>query len=200
MTPEDFTHEALLLAREAVFFAPGAGNVGAKWIDDEFGSRPLVSLDCALLPHEPLPGILALYSEGPSARFEPGPLVPSADAVSLAGYPARSLPPVDAVFRFGSPSVRDWLLRVGWQPDWEFNPNFPDLEVVDPYLELFESECPLYRNDVWAVTGGWHFPWPDGDWADVLESRLLLWTLHEAEPWYEVWFDGETLKVLERIT
>src|SRR5262245_37094572 len=39
----------------------------------------------------------------------------------------------------------------------------------------------VFRNSV-RVLGGWHFSWPDGDWADPVERPLLLWTFEDSEP------------------
>ena len=53
---------------------------------------------------------------------------------------------------------------------------------------------------VHAVLGGWHFPWPDGDWGELVERPLLAWTFEDSEPWVEVWGDGKGFQVKQRIT
>lgn len=51
-----------------------------------------------------------------------------------------------------------------------------------------------------AVLGGWHFPWPDGDWEELIDRRLIAWTLADSEAWVEVWDQGGAFRVIERIT
>ena len=118
----------------------------------------------------------------------------------LFAEPARSLPPIDAVFRFGSEAVHTWLRELGWQPDWGYNSNFKDGAPVEDYERLYQSECPLYSGGAFAVLGGWHFPWPDGDWEELLSRPLLVWTLADSEPWVEVWDGADGMQVIQRIT
>jgi hypothetical protein len=104
---------------------------------------------------------------------------------------------------------------------------FSDLEALQVYLRNEQADCPLFRDGVTAVLGGWHFSWPDGPpnlprLAELNERidrahgpgclpigetylcdpyRLLLWTLRDAEPWVEVWGDGASeLHAVGRIT
>src|SRR6185436_5587440 len=114
--------------------------------------------------------------------------------------PARSLPPIDAVFRFGSAAVHEWLRSIGWDPEWEYNDNFPDRDVVDAYIRTYMDQLPFYSGGTHAVLGGWHFPWPDGDWSELLNSQLLVWTFEGGEPWLECWASEGRLRAIERIT
>jgi hypothetical protein len=59
----------------------------------------------------------------------------------------------------------------------------------------------MYWDRAYATLGGWHFPWPDDDWRDLVDNTLLVQTYMDSEPWIEVWQEpsGE-LKVIERIT
>jgi hypothetical protein len=59
---------------------------------------------------------------------------------------------------------------------------------------------PFYSGSAHAVLGGWHVPWPDGDWDELAERPLLVWTLEDSEPWVEVWADGKGFEVKQRIT
>jgi len=92
---------------------------------------------------------------------------------ALYAHVARSLPPPDASLDLDNPAYTE---------DWMHN-------------------CPIYNDkEIVAVLGGWHFPWPDGDWEHLRDRELLLWTIQESEPWVEVWrSDGETT-VMQRIT
>jgi len=73
-------------------------------------------------------------------------------------------------------------------------------EHQDAYIPIWQANCPLYTEEAVAVLGGWHFPWPDGDWAELREKPLLLWTIEDSEPWVEVWGESAGFKVIQRIT
>jgi hypothetical protein len=62
------------------------------------------------------------------------------------------------------------------------------------------EQLPFYSGGAHAVLGGWHLPWPDGDWLELVPSQLLVWTFEGGEPWFEAWASGEALRVLRRIT
>ncbi|HEY1377889.1 MAG TPA: hypothetical protein VGF55_13905 [Gemmataceae bacterium] len=79
----------------------------------------------------------------------------------------------------------------------------PDALLADDdeaYIRWWQLRCPLYTGEAVAVLGGWHFPWPDGDWAELRERPLLVWTLDESEPWVEVWGAADGFQVIQRIT
>jgi hypothetical protein len=119
----------------------------------------------------------------------------------LYAYHGKSYPPIEAVFRLGSPAVRKWLKANKWRPDWGYNDNFKDKKPAKEYLEFYQRTCPIYHSGrAYAVLGGWHFPWPDGDWPDRIERPLLVWTLEDCEPWIEVWGAGKGFEVKQRIT
>jgi hypothetical protein len=124
---------------------------------------------------------------------------PLPSSVPLYAQPHRSLPPVDAVFRFGSEAIVSYLRDNRWQPDWPFNDNFPD-DTPARYERVWQSNCPLYSDAVAAVCGGWHFPWPDGDFEELVQSRLVVWTFLESEPWIEVFARDSDFVVMQRIT
>jgi hypothetical protein len=79
-------------------------------------------------------------------------------------------------------------------------PDAMPIEDHQKYLPVWQSNCPLYTGEAAAVLGGWHFPWPDGDWEELREAPLLLCTLDESEPWVEVWGGSEGFRVVQRIT
>lgn len=173
--------------------------------DDSF--RHWLTVDCRFLPagHGPAAGCLSIYSDGEDcetgiAVHDPvGKLTANHGGAKLYAQTARSLPPVDAVFRFGSPAVHQWLRSNEWQTDWGYNGNFKDPRPVEEYERLYQAECPLYAGGSHAVLGGWHFPWPDGDWKQWLDRPLLVWTFEESEPWVEVW-GGTEFEVKQRHT
>lgn len=111
------------------------------------------------------------------------------------------LPPIDAVFMSGSPAVGDWLKKNRWERDWAYNDNFRDRSVTRSYESVWQQEYPFYWNNAFATLGGWHMPWPYGDWKDLLDENLLIQTFMDSEPWIEVWQlrSGE-FKVIQRMT
>jgi hypothetical protein len=133
--------------------------------------------------------------------FTLGPELPlSRLATPLFARPALSLPPIDAVFRFGSPDVQSWLASQDWGPTLGFNDGFPDRGPVHEYEAVYQAQLPLYCGGAHAVVGGWHFPWPEGDWVDLVECNLLVWTFEDSEPWVEAWTDGTRDWVVQRTT
>jgi len=76
----------------------------------------------------------------------------------------RSLPPVDAVFQFGGPAIQAWLAANNWQLDWGYNDNFAAADIVEHYERQYQEQCPLYRDDIPVVLGGWCTDpvWPVG--------------------------------------
>jgi hypothetical protein len=110
------------------------------------------------------------------------------------------LPPIDALFRFGSPKIHAWLAQNGWKPTWGYNANFPDRVLGDAYDAAFQNQFPLYTGDAHAMIGGWHFPWPDDDWEELLNDVLVLCTFEDSEPWLEVWLRAGAFEVVQRVT
>ena len=110
------------------------------------------------------------------------------------------MPPIDEVFRFGSPEVQWWLASIGWGRDWGYNGNFPDRDIADGYERAYQDQLLLYSGGAHAVLGGWPMSWPDGNRDELLESRLIVWTFEDSEPWVEVWENQGRFRVIQRIT
>src|SRR5438552_3978219 len=84
----------------------------------------------------------------------------------------KCCPPIDAVFALGSVKIEEWLHQNNWDRQTPPNNNFAGASVVDEYERVWAKEYALSRqDDVYAVLGGWHFPWPDGDWFDLINGR-----------------------------
>ena len=124
---------------------------------------------------------------------------PVTSSAPLFAEPYMSLPPVDAVFLFGSERIEQFLLENNWSRTVPFNANFRG-SAAHEYERLWQGNCPLYRRDLTAVLGGWNVPWPDGDFEDLAASELLVWTLEEAEPWVEAFRSNGSFRVFQRIT
>ena len=119
--------------------------------------------------------------------------------VPLFAEPYRSLPPPDALFKYGSPAVERYLKAHGWDRDEPLNPNFPD-SAAHEYERLWQKNCPMYSDAAWAVLGGWNFPWPGRDSIDRSAQVLVAWTTRDCEPWLEVFETDGRFIVLQRIT
>lgn len=174
---------SVLLKRDGDRFAAWWGGPGVVTAPDA-NHRHWLSIDCRFLPEGigPDSGVLSVYTdeedgESGFAVHDPQARLPRADSSSegepLYAHPSRSLPPPDA---------------------------FEDGHDDDAYLAHWQDHCPMYADDIVAVLGGWHFPWPDGDWEQNRERSLLAWTLGESEPWVEVWGGGAAFQVMQRVT
>ena len=190
--------QAELLSRPVVYLAPTheGDQVGLWWGPSRRDDHCWLSLDCTLLPELGLPeGALEVAWHAASQSGSASVALaqrPVESAHLLRALRSRSLPPIEALFRFGSDLIGDWLDSCGWQRDWAYNDNFPD-GVARQYLRLFEQDHPMYSDSAWVAIGGWHFPWPDGDWHSLLQDRLLVTTYRDSEPWLEVWATADDL-------
>lgn len=181
---EALARDCVLLRREGDRFAALWGGPGVVTGPDP-GQRHWLSIDCRFLPEGlgPDSGVLSIYSDEDDcvsgfAVHDPQASLPSradgpAGGERLYAHPARSLPPPDA---------------------------FEDGEGDEAYLRHWQAQCPMYADAIVAVLGGWHFPWPEGDWEALRERPLLAWTLEDAEPWVEVWGGGAAYQVMQRVT
>ncbi len=181
---------------EAVAVWGGAGTVPAP--DGPY--RHWLSVGCRFLPQRPLglSGVFSIYSN--EGDGETGVMAVDGSASISAIYgglllfrrPALSLPPIDAVFLYGSAAVQEWLAGNAWRPGAAYNDKFPDRETARVYKNAWTNQCPLYQQrPPHAALGGWHMPWPEGDWPELSDKQLLAWTFKGAEPWVEAWADNE---------
>jgi len=223
MTGEQLREEGDRLARPCVWLCETGYNrdVGAAWGGPGIVPAPdkalrhWLSVDCfwykEVLHHYghkigPPAGVLSVYTDddggGVAVHDLKAKFGLKRGATVLYARPGRSMPPIEAVFLLGSPAVKTWLKANKWKPEWGYNNNFKDRKPVRQYLRDYEDLCPLYGKllTAHAVLGGWHFPWPDEDWADRVERSLLVWTFEDSEPWVEVWADGKRYEVKQRIT
>jgi len=215
MTGIDLIAEAQRLARSCVLLRTQGkkDRLAAVWggpgiVPAPGGSfRHWLTVDCRYFPSNlgPSAGCLSVYTDEDDCESGVAVLNPNeklshkSRGIKLFAHEARSLPPVDAIFRLGSPAVHQWLRSNKWQPDWGYNSNFQDAKPVEEYERLYQSECPMYSGGSHAVLGGWHFPWPDGDWEQLLDCPLLVWTFEDSEPWVEVWGGADGFQVKQRI-
>lgn len=175
------------LARPSVLLkrSPGAGHPAAIWGGEGIVPAPpgplrhWLSVDCRFLPAGlgPSSGVLSVYANEEDCvsgfvGYDPTVELASAVGHPLYAYPALSLPPPDALAAASD----------------------------DGYIRFWQANCPLYTAEAAAVLGGWHFPWPDGDWEELREQHLMIWTLEDSEPWVEVWAEPTGYRVMQRDT
>jgi hypothetical protein len=197
------------------------GGIGAVLLPAQLArarSAHWISVDCRWLEENGfgVRGCLSVYRvnggfvavNDPDLAFNESP----ANGLAVFGLEEVSWPPEGALEAYS----------IGVGPG-----GFPDLEALSAYLRSEQADCPLFRDGVTAVLGGWHMSWPDGpprlprlaelnaridrahgpgclplgETYRCEPYRLLLWTLRDSEPWVEVWGDysGE-LHAVGRIT
>jgi hypothetical protein len=204
MELSELEQEAERLARPCAYLRPAGDTYAAVWTGSPGSDFELVFSSTSLpAPGWNQQGTFRLASDGTdvSIAFAEGARLPAEPkGVKLYAAPARSLPPVDALFALGSDRVQRWLRSLDWPPGEPYNSNFPDRDAVEVYERGYMEQLPFYSGGAHAVLGGWHLPWPDGDWLELVPSRLLVWTFEGGEPWFEAWASGEALRVLRRIT
>jgi hypothetical protein len=223
MTGEQLAEEGFRLSRPCVYLRDKGpkGDLGGVWGGPGILPAPKgeyqhwLSIDCRWYkegPHHyghkigPPAGVMSVYTDeegGGLVVFDKkAKFAPKKGGKPLYAHPGRSLPPLDGIFQLGSPAVKAWLKENKWKPEWQFNSNFKDKKPAQEYLKRYQDLCPLYGRslEAHAVLGGWHFPWPDEDWADRVDQPLLVWTFEGSEPWVEVWGSGKKFEVVQRIT
>lgn len=211
MSVEALLEEGRRLARAAVLLKPtGTGEPVAMWhrdpsgVPDPRGPVPWLSIDTrsvpGLAPGAP-PFVTIFTGDLPEGLVQAVPGLPP--GLPLFAHATTMLPPIEAVFAFGSDRVAAWLAANGWSRTEPHDDSFPDRALVDAYLGVWFDEYPVYRSDpdVFAMLGGWPMPWPDDDWDDLLPEHLLALTVRDSEPWVEAWqHPSGRLHVIQRIT
>jgi hypothetical protein len=206
MTLEDLIVEGRAIARRCVFLrSEEKGSRVGTWHEaTEPRHRRWLTVDAAFMSLSDCRYVSVLSDHSGRGWIERLAALPEASTrdVPLFASDATVLPPLDAIFARGSERVGSWLSENGWPRDCPYNPNFPDRAPAQEYERAFQAEHPLYSSaGVFAVIGGWHFPFPDDDWHDLIDNDLLLMTFADAEPWIEVWRDKTgQIKVIERVT
>ena len=171
------------------------------------GYEHWLTIDCRFLPAAagPPSGCLSVYTEdrdrhGAVTHDPAAALSLSRGGRLLYAHPAESLPPLEAVFLRGSPAVAEWLASLSWPAECGWNGNFPDAVVADAYFAAQQDNLPMGGESVFAVLGGWPVPWPDGDWSELADLPLVVFTLAESEPWVEAFRVGDGFRVIQRIS
>lgn len=214
MTGEQLLAEGQRLARPCVYLRRSGNDLAAIWGGEGIvpcGDGPYrhwLTIDTRYIPgaRGQQPACMSVYTNeedcesGVVAVDHASRLLGRSDGLPLYAHADSSLPPLEAAFKLGSATVKDWLAGNGWDPEWGYNDNFADRKPVDFYEREYRRRLPLFTGEAHAVLGGWHIPWPDGDWDDLVRKRLIVWTFEESEPWVEVWEEGQGYVVIQRIT
>jgi len=213
MTLDHLIAEGRQLQRDCIFLTPhGSGAPVAMWLEydanDESitGFRRWMTLRADALPDPKSPPTVffSIYTkENGEGLVDMVDCWPPVHAIPLFPHRVSVLPPADALFAFGSDTIGEWLAKNNWPRTERPTSNFPGWELLAQYNEIWRSEHPVFNDDpdVYAITGGWHMPTQWNDWHDLAPGRLLVTTVHDSEPWVEVFQlpDG-SIKVIERCT
>ncbi|MBI3844712.1 MAG: hypothetical protein HY292_08755 [Planctomycetes bacterium] len=214
MTPEMLIVEGRRLVRPCVFLRPtGPGPVAAVWHDRDAaeiadtGHRCWITVDARFVPRlsNDITGYLSIFTDEKKCeggRIEVHAVRPNRPGIELHASEESVLPPIDAIFARGSDAVGDWLADNDWSRDERYNDNFRDRAIVNVYEREWFNEYPPYRqDDTYAVLGGWHWPGADDDWHRMIDEQLLVFTVHDSEPWVEGWrMQTSEFRVIQRIT
>lgn len=211
MTSDELLSEGTRLARPCAYLRTEGTDYCAVW--GGMGVVPLrdarfrhwISVDGRALPEGlAMSGCFSVYANQEDCATglvlvdRQAVLPANPDGEKLYRHHGLSLPPIEAVFRYGSELTQDWLRSQQWRPEWGYNQNFRDRRPAESYLQRYREQVDFKGDQVVAVLGGWHFPWLSGDWAEWLAAQLLVWTLRRSEPWVEVWDDRGRLRVIQR--
>jgi hypothetical protein len=211
MLPEQLIAEGRRLQRECKLLCPtGPGPPAAVWHEREHGARevlrPWLTIEARHIPGlaKQVGGYITISTDERhfvGGRVDVTSGWPRHGGTPLFTRPASVLPPIDAVFAMGSDAVGAWLDSLGWDRTTPYNDNFKS-DAVEAYERAYMDEHPLYgRSDAYAVLGGWHVPWPDDDWHDLIDEHLIVMTIRDSEPWVEAWRNKNgNFKVIRRIT
>lgn len=214
MTGDELIAEGHRLARPCVYLRTTGDDFAALWSGEgvvpcEQGPfRHWLSINSRFVPGSEgkQSGCLSVYTNdddcvtGVIAVDDVRSLPETSDGLRLFAHSTSSMPPLEAVFKLGSTEVREWLAANNWEPDWGYNDNFSDRSPANAYERAYQAQLPLYNNSAHAVLGGWHMPWPEGDWDEPLNEQLVVWTFADSEHWVEVWRDGVAFRVIQRTT
>jgi hypothetical protein len=204
MEPELLIAEGLRLSRPSLILSesPAGQPLAGIWGGPGIAPSPpgawkhWVSVDCSWLANRgfPLGGCLSVYEDdhGRFAAVASNAVrlpLEGIEGIPLFGREELSMPPCEALDVCGSDLARRWFEAGGGR------------DVALAYDAEYQRRCPLFRDGVDAVLGGWHAFWPDADRYDDRPGRLVLWTFRDAEPWVEVWLDQMgRLTAIRRIT
>jgi len=227
MTPEELISEARRMSRPAVLLIAKGNDYAAIWKGTGVVAPPegewehWVSIDTRFLPKNPgnRHGVVSVYLCTESsdrfhevaARHDPEATLPTAtNGQRLFAKPIECLPPTEAICKFGSKSIQDWLLANIADPNQVNDRESFDEEsrgTLEAYDEVLRAEHPLHNDtDCFAMLGGWSacFTWCYGydeiyPWH-VFEKELVVLTIADSEPWIEVFDDGSEFETFSRIT
>jgi hypothetical protein len=214
MTFEQLIEEGRKLQRPCVFLRPKRnGPVAAIWYErdakeiEATGHRLWLTVDARHVPglSPSITGYISVFTDDKKCqggRVDLTSTWPTQVGTKLYAHAALVLPPIDAVFARGSEAVGEWIHSHGWERTDRYNDNFADRDLVWEYEKVWKREFPLYfKSDIYAVLGGWHMPFADHDWHDLIDDCLMVLSDRDSEPWVEAWRNRTgQFKVIQRIT
>jgi hypothetical protein len=212
MTEDELIAEGRRLQRRTILLVPDptGDSAAAVWYghrnheDPRDGYHCWLSVNAAFIPAFDYHGWVSVFTNDKSfrgGRIDFAQMPYKDDGVFLYAKEITVLPPIDAVLTCGSSEVERWLADNKWQRDWPYNSNFRDRGLIEKYQAIERQENPLFWENAYATLGGWHMGWPDDDWQELLDARLLVHTYMDSEPWVEAWrLPSGELKVIQRIT
>src|SRR5262249_5630360 len=123
------------------------------------------------------------------------------DGRRLFGRCAECPPRMEALFKFGSKPIQEWLRANSVDPNNDYDPKLfsaQDQAALKAYEKVVAAEHPFQaRANCYAMLGGWSwcFQWCYGideayPWH-LFRKALIVLTVRDEEPWLEVYDDGK---------
>jgi hypothetical protein len=152
MTVNDLITEGRRIQRRTILLTPeGSGRPAAYWYGRrarqaaESSEHCWISVNAGFIPSFERQGWLSIFTDVGSCeggRLDISPSPKKDDGILLYAKEIAVLPPIDAVFSYGSPAVEAWLNENRWHQDWPYNSNFRDRLVVEKYEDIERQEDP----------------------------------------------------------
>jgi hypothetical protein len=150
-----------------------------------------MSLDCTRAGIG-IRGLLHVFSNGTSMTKcvldDRGQDLRSVGGTPLRGQVGETFPHPDEHWEVIAPPGYDaWLNRLRGQDIPVAEQTSRVHAVLRAYTEFYSAHDPLQnKNDLYAVAGGWGFFVYADEWANYPQSRPVLFTLKDSEPWLSI--------------
>ncbi len=190
MTVDQLLIEGRRLQRPCLFLrSQESGPVAAIWHEgdcnsDATGYRCRLTVDGRLIPGLEVEGYISVFTD--DRRCQGGRVAINPSWPETTGQNSMQIQPASYHQLTHCLPKAQRKLKIGFAHVTGSDPNhsMTTSKMRRSCMNTNGSGCksfPLYSaSDAYAVLGGWHFPWPDGDWHELIDEQLLIFTLRES--------------------